>query len=279
MNNLQLVKSERFGEIEADIYTNGTDMFMTAAQLCNCLNEPRSTFDNRTSRNQYLKTEEFSVSLKMRGTDGKQYNTRIFNEDGIYEITMLAETPKAKEFRTWLREVVKSIRQTGFYGTPAAIDAMLSNPDTMIKMLTAYKAEKEGRAVAEATVKELTPKATYCDHMLDNPGLVPITAISKDYGMSGTAMNKLLHDFGVQYKRGSQWFLYEKYQDCGYVSGNPVPIILKDGSPDIIMQTKWTQKGRKFIYDLLKNHGIVPAVERPPFIKIKESQNKTAAMA
>lgn len=45
------------------------------------------------------------------------------------------------------------------------------------------------------------------------------------------------------------------------------------------MQTKWTQKGRKFIYDLLKNHGIVPAVERPPFIKIKESQNKTAAMA
>lgn len=188
MSNLQLVKSERFGEIEADIYSNGTDIFMTINQLAACMEyASKSGIENILSRNEYLKEPEFSSTHKL-WVDGKERETRIFNENGIYEVTMLSGQPKAKEFRAWLREVVKSIRQTGFYGTPAAIDAMLSNPDTMIKMLTAYKAEKEGRAVAEATVKELTPKATYCDHMLDNPGLVPITTISKDYGMTNFFM-------------------------------------------------------------------------------------------
>ena len=108
--NLQLIKSEHYGEVQADIYSNGNEMYMTAAQLCNCLNEPRSTFDNRISRNPHLKTDEFSVSLKMRGTDGKMYSTRIFNEDGIYEITMLSESDIGAKFRSWIRKVLKSLR-------------------------------------------------------------------------------------------------------------------------------------------------------------------------
>lgn len=111
MNNLALVKSEHFGEIEADIYSNGDDMFMTTAQLCACLDESRGTFDSRISRNPYLKEKEFSVSCKLQGTDGKMYNTRLFTEDGIYEITMLAESDKAREFRAWIRGVLKALRR------------------------------------------------------------------------------------------------------------------------------------------------------------------------
>jgi prophage antirepressor-like protein len=279
MKDLQLVKSDHFGEVEADIYSDGADMFMTINQLATCLEyASKSGVENILSRNEYLKKPEFSSTHKL-WVDGKERETRAFNEDGIYEVTFLSGQPKAKKFRAWLREVVKSIRKTGFYGTPAAIDTMLSNPDTMIKMLTAYKEEKEGRATAETKVKELTPKATYCDHMLDNPGLVPISSIAKDFGMSARALNKMLHDYGVQYKQGDQWLLYAKYQDCGYVGSKPFDITHTDGSPDVKPQTQWTQLGRKFIYDLLKSNGILPIVERPPFIKAKGKQDNTAATA
>ena len=119
MKNLQLVKSERFSSVEADIYSNGSDMFMTTRQLYECLEESKGTFDSRLSRNPYLKEQEFSVTCKLQAPDGKQYNTRIFNEDGIYEITMLAETPKAKEFRAWIRKVLKGLRKGNLKLVPA----------------------------------------------------------------------------------------------------------------------------------------------------------------
>ena len=117
--NLQLIKSESFGSAEADIYSNGSDMFMTTRQLYECLEESKGTFDSRLSRNPYLKEQEFSVTCKLQAPDGKQYNTRIFNEDGIYEITMLAETPKAKEFRAWIRKVLKGLRKGNLKLVPA----------------------------------------------------------------------------------------------------------------------------------------------------------------
>ena len=120
MNELQLIKSENFGEIQCDIYTNGSELFMTANQFCECLAEKRKAFDMRLSRNPYLKTNEFSVSNKMRGTDGKMYNTRVFNEDGIYEITMLSESKKAKEFRAWMRKLLKGLRSGTATILPAA---------------------------------------------------------------------------------------------------------------------------------------------------------------
>ncbi|WP_101697026.1 BRO-N domain-containing protein [Clostridium minihomine] len=112
MKNLQLVKSENFGSVKADIYSNGNDMFMTIDQLARCLEYTGSNaIEQILSRNQYLKNSEFSVTDKLSGTDGKQYNTRIFTEDGIYEVTMLSSQPKAKEFRAWIRKVLKGLRK------------------------------------------------------------------------------------------------------------------------------------------------------------------------
>lgn len=142
---------------------------------------------------------------------------------------------------------------------------MIENP---IERAEAWIKEQKRLQLAESKVKELKPKADYCTKILDNPGLIPITSIAKDYGMSGQEFNKRLHEFGIQYKRGSQWFLYEKYQACGYVSSKPVPITHSDGTKDVKPQTKWTQKGRKFLYDFLKEQGILPVIEREPFIQI-----------
>lgn len=68
-NELQIIKSAQFGEVQCDVYSNNEEMFMTAKQLCECLGEKRSTFDSRISRNSYLKSEEFSVSCKLQGTE------------------------------------------------------------------------------------------------------------------------------------------------------------------------------------------------------------------
>ena len=111
-------------------------------------------------------------------------------------------------------------------------------------------------------IGELKPKADYTDSILKNKGLVTITQIAKDYGMSGTAMNEILHDLGVQYKQSGQWLLYTKYQDKGYTHSETIDITRSDGRPDVKMNTKWTQKGRLFIYALLRRHDILPLIEQ-----------------
>lgn len=112
-------------------------------------------------------------------------------------------------------------------------------------------------------INELKPKADYTDAILKNKGLVTITQIAKDYGMSGQEMNDLLHELKVQYKQSEQWLLYRDHQGKGYTHSETIPITRRSGFTDISMHTKWTQKGRLFIYGLLKDHGILPVIERP----------------
>ena len=114
----------------------------------------------------------------------------------------------------------------------------------------------------EAYIKELEPKATYLDTILRNPGLVNVTQIAQDYGMSAAHFNRCLENLGVQFKQRGQWILYSRYKDKGYVHSETVPIVRKNGMADIRMNTKWTQEGRKFLYYLLKKKGIIPCIER-----------------
>lgn len=117
MTNMELVKSERFGEIEADIYSNGNDMFMTINQLAECLGySDRNGVQKIVDRNQYLNNPEFSTRYRLSLVEGGRNVTRYiraFTEDGIYEITMLSSQPKAKEFRAWIRKVLKTLRKEG----------------------------------------------------------------------------------------------------------------------------------------------------------------------
>lgn len=79
--------------------------------------------------------------------------------------------------------------------------------------------------------------------------------------MSGKALNKMLHELKVQYKQSQQWLLYKNYQDKGYTFSDTKEITRSDGRLGIIMTTKWTQKGRLFIYELLKTQGVLPTIE------------------
>lgn len=199
---------------------------------------------------------------------GQNRNVIIINESGLYSLIFDASKQskseeikaKAKRFKRFVTsEVLPSIRKHGIYATDSVIEQTIQNPDYIIHVLTEFKKEREGRLVAEQQVKELQPKATYYDLILQNKSLLSVTKIAKDYGMSARGLNKLLHELGVQYKQGDIWLLYAKYQDKGYTHTSTYPLDEERSK----VTTKWTQKGRLFIYDLLKDNDILPTIEQP----------------
>lgn len=80
--------------------------------------------------------------------------------------------------------------------------------------------------------------------------------------MSGIAFNQLLHELGIQYKQSQQWFLFAKYQNQGYTHGKTTQFYRNNGTVDYKINTEWTQKGRLFLYNKLKENGYIPLIER-----------------
>lgn len=115
MNKLELVKSFDFNDIKCDIYSKDNEVYMTINQLANVLGyKDRKGIEKIIERNNYLKEKEFSTSDKMSVLEGNRYvnrETRIFTEDGIYEITMLSKTETGKKFRKVVRAIIKSLRK------------------------------------------------------------------------------------------------------------------------------------------------------------------------
>lgn len=210
------------------------------------------------NRKIYVRWENVSKYLSQQVGKGDW-----ITEPQFYKLAFKASNDVAEKFQNWVAsEVLPAIRKHGAYMTDQKIKEILLNPDTIIKLATELKAEREGRLIAEQRVNELTPKASYYDLVLKNNSLVTITQIAKDYGMSGQELNSKLHELKVQYKQGATWLLYSKYQRTGWTHSDTVMVKRKDGTHKAVMQTKWTQKGRLGLYELLKNHDILPLIEQ-----------------
>jgi len=138
-----------------------------------------------------------------------------------------------------------------------------NSPEMVIKRAHEFLEKRVAALTTENLVliqqnNELQPKASYYDMVLQNKSLLSVSKIAKDYGLSAVALNKKLNELGVQFKQGDIWLLYAKHQDKGYTQTS-THVIDADNSR---VSTKWTQKGRLFIYDLLKQEGILPVIER-----------------
>lgn len=187
-------------------------------------------------------------------------------EGDLYRLISRSKLPSAEKFESWVfDEVLPSVRKNGMY----AMDELLENPDVLIKALENLKKERnrvkqlEGKIEQkDQVIGELKPKADYLDRILKSKGLVTISQIAKDYGMSAQVMNKKLHDLKIQYKQNGQWLLYSSYQSKGYTHTKQIDFQRNDGSLDSKPTTEWTQKGRLFIYEVLKKSDILPMIER-----------------
>lgn len=207
-------------------------------------------------------------------------------ESLFYRLGMKASNTHANRFQDWLSfEVIPSIRKNGGYimGQEKLSDEELIAQALLVaKKKIEEKNKKIDGLETEVKVKnqiigELKSKADYTDLILNNKALVNITQIAKDYGMSGQEMNKLLHKFGVQYKQGDQWLLYVKYHNKGYTHSETINFNHKNGNPDVKMNTKWTQKGRLFLYELLKEKGYLPVIEQESTLFLYSSSKNEEA--
>lgn len=186
---------------------------------------------------------------------GRRQKFKIIPESDVYRLIIKSNLPSAEKFEAWvMEEVLPQIRKHGMYAT----DELLNNPDLLIEVATKLKEERTLRLVAEQKVAEMQPKVNYHDIILANKSVTPISFIAKNYGMSARQMNKMLHDFGIQYRQGKAWLLYAKYQNEGYTHIEMVPV---QGTDNLKPIMKWTQKGHLFIYDFLKKHDVLPSIE------------------
>lgn len=177
------------------------------------------------------------------------------SEPDFYTLAIKANNPTAEKFQYWVtHEVLPTIRKHGAYMTDEVLEQALVNPDTIIKIVEKLKEEKEAKEIAEKRAEQLQPDADYCKNVLKNPLLISSTEIAKRYGWGAVTLNKKLHELSVIYKRGKHWQLYAKYDDYGYADYEKY----ERGGQTL----KWTPKGEKFIYDLLKGQGISPLIER-----------------
>ena len=252
---LQIFENPEFGRVRTVSVDNEPWFF--AKDVCDALsvatNHVRESLD------------EDEVS-NLRSTEiGPEFGGKaplIVSEAGLYSLILKSRKPEAKAFKRWItHDVIPAIRKTGGYQANE-----LTGRELMAKALIeaqAVLAEKDTTIAKQAQIiGELKPKADYTDRILQSKELVAITQIAKDYGMSGQAMNKQLHELGVIYKLGEQWLLYSRWQAKGYTHSETVPIKHSDGTGDVKMNTKWTQKGRLFLYEFLKKHGVLPVIEQ-----------------
>lgn len=177
--------------------------------------------------------------------------------DMAKEICMIQRSEKGKQFRQYFIEVEKR------WNTPEAVMAralQFANKQ-LDKIKEVNKQLETTVAVQTQQISELKPKASYYDVILNCKDLVSTTEIAKDYGKSAKWLNTLLNTLGVQFKQGGIWLLYKKYAERGYTSTKTHNYLDENGGTHAKVHTYWTQKGRIFIYDLLKSNGILPNVE------------------
>lgn len=192
--------------------------------------------------------------------------------DMAKQICMIQRSPEGRKYREYFLEIERQ------WNNPEAImaralkiaDRKLLDVTAQMQQLTVKNEQltEENEELYIKTIQQehqidqLQPLANYTSIILANPGLVTITQIAKDYGMSGQMMNQKLKELKVQYKQNGQWLLYAPYQGKGYTHSKTQEIIRTGGRRDVVMSTMWTQEGRLFIYNLLKKNGIVPMIEQ-----------------
>lgn len=174
------------------------------------------------------------------------------------ELCMLQRSPKGKQFRQYFISIEEA------WNKPEAVMARaLQMANRKLDQLMQVNVElTDTVAVQSQQIAELQPKASYYDVVLNCKDLISTSVIAKDYGKSAIWLNQYLHNRGVQYKQGDIWLLYQKHAQKGLTNTKTQSYLGSDGKTHTKVHTYWTQKGRLFIYDLLKADGTVPLIER-----------------
>ena len=280
MNNLQIFKNPMFGEIRTMTDENGEPWFVgkDVAEALGYSNASKAVMVHVDEE------DKQKVMLKADSQNGNVVTaTTLVNESGLYSLVLSSKLPQARQFKHWVTSVVlPSIRRHGAYATAPTLEQMISSPDFAIALLENLREEQQRRHEAELNrqeaelnrqeaeqrrqeaeqqVESLTPLARYTTVILACPETVSVSQVAQDYGMSAKAFNQLLYHAGIQYSVGGQWVLYAAYKDRGLVQSYTYSYRHTDGTDGCHIYTRWTQRGRLFLYEKLKKIGILPIIQ------------------
>lgn len=251
INANELTKTEILGN-KFSIYGNLESPLFLAKDIANWIGLTNVT--DMISR----VDEDEVTKLNLGGLQGE---CNMLTENGLYEVLMQSRKPIAKDFKKGVKKVLHELRTKGEVKVGYTIPQTFSQA-LMLAAKQAEQIEEQQKLieVKDTQILELKPKATYYDKILSSNKAECISVFSKsDYGMSGMAMNKLLHEWGIQYKVGKTWLPYQKYASLGYTKTETVSL---NNGEDTATHTKWTQQGRLFIYEQMKKHGYLPLIEK-----------------
>lgn len=178
--------------------------------------------------------------------------------DMAKQLCMIQRTDIGRKFRQYFIQVEDA------WNSPEAVMARaLQFANQQLALLRHQNMELTDMiAVQNQQILEMKPKVSYYDMVLNCKDLISTSAIAKDYGKSAIWMNRYLHEKGVQFKQGDIWLLYQKYAQKGYTSTKTHSYPGTDGETHTKVHTYWTQKGRLFIYELMKSDGMMPLIEQ-----------------
>ena len=181
------------------------------------------------------------IAHKLTGVKGTEFTAKYINRFHEMEDAIKAHIPTGNELIAL-----------------AVVEAqkLLAQKEEEIKQL------EDSVQQMDKVITELTPKADYADRILSSNDCMTVTQIAQDYGLSAVSFNRILSRAGIQRKVGEQWILYAEYQGKGYVQNKTYDYEKTNGTTGTKLSTVWTQKGRLFLYNRLKEIGVVPEMEK-----------------
>lgn len=205
MNNLALVKSEPFGNVQCDFYSDNNDTWMTREQIGQSLeysNPARAISDIHNRHKDRL--DKFSVIRKLRSTDGKAYDTYLYSAKGIYEICRWSQQPKADAFFDWVYDILEGLRKGQYQLTPTKpaevspkqleLEARIRNSKVRQARLLVNVADKFKDYLSKESIQSLLGNATeiVSGHlMLPKPSIPKTYTASEIAQIAGVSANKI----------------------------------------------------------------------------------------
>ncbi len=249
MQEMQVFRNSQFGNLEI-LTIEGKQWFpaINVAETLGYTNPRKAIRDHAKERGVTIRSVIDSL--------GRNQNKKFIDEGNLYRLISRSKLPQAEQFEEWVfDDVLPAIRKHGIYATDNVIEQTLKDPDYIITVLTEYKKEKEQNLLLQQEIGELKPKADYVDEILKSTGTLATTQIAADYGISAQKLNKLLHEARLQRKVNKQWVLYSEHMGKSYTDSDTITIVRSDGREDTVLQTRWTQKGRLKIHEIMTEFG------------------------